>query len=114
MRKSFPLETPNRKPPRVIDAIKNEVRKYLKRERRKDLPDGADFLDFACQVGRDRESAAVTHVAEISASIDTASREEWPEIYIEILAKPGYRTRKDPQQSPESRRLVPLPSIPYL
>ena len=40
MRKTFPLEHPKLKPARVIDSIKNKVRKYLKRERSKTLPKG--------------------------------------------------------------------------
>lgn len=102
MRKTFPLEVSGLKPPRVIAAIKNDVRKYLKRERRKELPEGADFWDFDCQVGPDRATPEVAHVAEIIAAIDTASRENWATIYIEILAKPAHRTRKESGLSPES------------
>jgi hypothetical protein len=100
MRKTFPLEQPKLKPPRVIDSIKNEVRKYLKRERSKTLPEGVDYWDFACQMGRDRDCAAVVHVAEINNAIDAASQENWNEIYLEILAKPGHRTPKDSGSSP--------------
>ena len=102
MRKTFPLEVPGLKPPRVIDSIKSEVRRYLKRERRKKLPEGVDFCDFACQVGPDSASPKVVHLAEINASIDTASREQWSAIYIEILPKPGHRTRKDPDSPPKN------------
>ena len=102
MRKTFPLEVPGLKPPRVIDSIKNEVRKYLKRERRKILPDEADFWDFSCQIGPDSDSPKAAHVKEINAAIDTAARENWNAIYIEILAKPGRRTRKNPESPPES------------
>ena len=100
MRKSFPLEVPNHKPPRVVEAIKAEIRKYLKRERRKPLPEGVDFWDFDCKAGKDAESAETVHVAEITKPIDTASQESWPAIYIEILAKPGHRTKAAPPESP--------------
>ncbi|MDP1685894.1 DUF6172 family protein, partial [Hydrogenophaga sp.] len=45
MRKIFPLtqEALHRDP--VLEAVKHEIRKYLKRERRRDLPEGVDFLD---------------------------------------------------------------------
>ena len=46
MRKIFPLEVHGLKPPRVIESIKHDVRKYLKRERRKALPEDVDFWDF--------------------------------------------------------------------
>ena len=97
MRKSFPLEVSGLKPPRVVDAIKSEVRRYIKRERRKKLPEGVDFCDFACRVGPDEKTTSDAHVAELNARIDTASREQWTAIYIEILAKAGYRTRKNPE-----------------
>lgn len=93
MKKSFPLEVPNHKPPRVVESIKAEIRKYLKRERRKALPEGADFWDFDCRAGKDSESAGVIHVSKITKPVDTASRENWASVYIEILAKPGQRTK---------------------
>lgn len=98
MRKSFPLEVPNRKPPRVIEAIKNEVRKYLKRERAKKLPQGADFWGFDCRVGRADSDAEVVHEAEINQKIDLATSENWGTVYVEIFAKPEQRKRKPRQE----------------
>lgn len=100
MKKSFPLEVPGLKPPRVIESIKKDVRKYIKRERRKQLPEEVDFWDFSCRTGRDADTAVEAHVEELIARIDTASSEQWPAIYIEILAKCGYRTKKSPQDKP--------------
>jgi hypothetical protein len=91
MRKTFPFEKPPHKPPRVVEAIKHEIRKYLKRERRKSLPEGVDYWDFDCRVGRSAEVAEVTHVTEITKAIDVASRADWSSVYVEILAKPGRR-----------------------
>lgn len=101
MKKTFPFEVPPHKPPRVVESIKNDIRRYLKRERRKKLPDDVDFWDFDCRTGADSGSASTVHVAELTAAIDKASAEGWPAIYIEILAKPGHRTRKseDPDTS---------------
>jgi len=101
MRKTFPLEVPGRKSPRVIDSIKSDARKYIKRERRKELPEGVDFLDFDCRVGTTGENAVIVHVSEISAAIETASKEEGSSVYVEILAKPGYRTRRVVETAPE-------------
>jgi hypothetical protein len=100
MRKTFPLEVPNHKPPRVVEAIKAEIRKYLKRERRKPLPEGIDFWDFDCKVGKDAETAEMIHVSEVTKPIDTAFSENWPAVYIEILAKQGHRKHKTPFESP--------------
>lgn len=91
MRKTFPLEVSGLKPPRVIEAIKNDLRKYLKRERRKTLPEGVDFWDFDCKSGPSDEAAEVTHVSALITAVDTAAQESWPSVYIEILAKPGHR-----------------------
>lgn len=93
MRKTFSLEKPPHKPPQVLAAIKNEVRKYLKRERRKKLPKGSDFWDFDCQVGK-TEAERKVHLAEIIGAIDTASEQGWDTVYLEILAKPAIRTQK--------------------
>ena len=46
MRKTFSLTHEKIKTPRLVDAIKHEVKKYLKRERNKKLAEGVDFWDF--------------------------------------------------------------------
>ncbi len=96
MKKTFPLEVPGHQPPRVVEAIKADVRKYLKRERRKALPEGVDFWGFDCKTGRSSEAAEPVHVAELVKAVDTAAQEKWEAVYIEILAKPGHRTKADP------------------
>jgi len=98
MRKTFPFEDPPHKRPQVIAAIKNKVRKYLKRERRKELPDGADYWDFDCRVGQTGPEETV-HVAELIAAIDTAAANDWESIYIEILAKPAVRNKRSPAEN---------------
>ena len=54
MKKTFPLKDPAKADARVLEAIKQDVRKYVKRERRKALPTGVDFWDFNCQLGLDQ------------------------------------------------------------
>jgi hypothetical protein len=100
MRNTFRLEDPPHKPPQVVAAIKNKVRKYLKRERRKALPEGAHFWDFDCQVGQEGPTRVV-HVAELIGAIDAAAENGWATVYIEILAKPGTRRRKSQPPSQE-------------
>ena len=46
MKKTFPLHVPGKEDPRVVEAIKVTLTKYVKRERRKKLPEGVDFWDF--------------------------------------------------------------------
>jgi hypothetical protein len=93
MRKTFPLTDPRHEPPRVVAAIKNDVRKYLKRERGKKLPEGADFWDFDCKVGQ-AEPGNVTHVGDLTKAIDAGVEQGWSAVYIEILAKPATRKAK--------------------
>lgn len=94
MKKNFSLHEKNKRPDRVIEAIKADINKYVARERRKDLPEGVDFWDFDCKVGADAASAKAVHVKEIGKSIDAIVSEKVESIYIEILAKPGVRTKK--------------------
>ena len=69
MKKTFSLSAPDRNPQRVIDAIKHEVRKYVKRERRKTLPADTDFWDFACKVGTATTDATAKPLNEINATV---------------------------------------------
>lgn len=101
MKKNFSLTEPNKKPDRVVEAIKAEVNKYLARERRKALPKDVDYWDFDCRVGEGSDSAKVVHVKELSKSIDEVAQKKVPSVYIEILAKPGYRVKRNLRDSEE-------------
>jgi hypothetical protein len=94
MRKVFPLTAKSHAPSRVLELIKRDVHRYLKRERSKALPEDADFWDFACAVGPDRSRPEAVHVTGIGAALDRGMEQNWPEVYIEILSKPGRRTPK--------------------
>ncbi len=94
MKKTFKLTHPKIKVPRLVAAIKHEVGKYLRRERRKSLPEGADFWDFDCRIGVDEASSEVAHVSDINKSIDHAESKQFETFYLEILAKPGRRSKK--------------------
>ncbi|CAM4001155.1 DUF6172 family protein [Pseudoalteromonas byunsanensis] len=92
MKKTFALTHPKLKPARLVDAIKYEVKKYLRRERNKNLPADADFWDFDCRFGATESQADVIKVAQINKHIDHAVEGQLTSFYLEILAKPGYRT----------------------
>ena len=72
MKKTFQLHQPGKDDQRVVEAIKNDVRKYVKRERRKTLPTGVDFWDFDCRVGPDTTAAEARHLAEVAPAIERA------------------------------------------
>ena len=96
MKKTFQMIDPKIKLPRRVEAIKHEVKKYLQRERRKPLPPGVDFWDFDCRFGADEASSEVIHVADINKAISQAEAQQLESFYLEILAKPGHRSRKAP------------------
>jgi hypothetical protein len=91
MRKNYPLHVEGRHPDRVLDAIKHDVRKYLKRERRRDLPEGVDYWDFDCKVGDSKDSAAVVHLSELIGRIDEVAKAQAVQVYVEVLATHGKR-----------------------
>ncbi len=94
MKKEFKLTDPRKAPARQVDSVKHEISKYLARERRKPVKPGSDYWDFDCKIGTEKENAAEIHVAEINKSIDKIVNENSDHFYIEILAKPGFRTKK--------------------
>jgi hypothetical protein len=98
MKKSFPFSVPGHQPPRVVESIKNDVRKYLKRERRKELPEGVDFWDFNCRVGQGDAEPVPKHVEEIIPAIDEAAACGCAAVYLEIIATPGHRKGKAVKQ----------------
>jgi len=102
MRKTFQMTHPKIKVPRLVEAIKHEVKKYLKRERRKTLPPNVDFWDFDCRYGADEASSEAIHVAAINKFISQAESEQLESFYLEILAKPGHRTKKPKEEQPVS------------
>jgi hypothetical protein len=101
MKKTFKLTHPKIKVPRLVEAIKHEVRKYVKRERRRDLPKGVDFLDFDCRFGSTAEESTTVHLTAINGHIDQAEKEGLESFYVEIISKPGHRTKKPVAAVPE-------------
>jgi hypothetical protein len=94
MKKIFKLSHPKVKLPRLVEAAKHDIRKYLKRERRKVLPEGVDFWDFDCKFGHTVEDAKDIHLSEICKAIDEVEKVELESFYVEILIKPGHRTKR--------------------
>ncbi|KLV09288.1 hypothetical protein ABT56_03615 [Photobacterium aquae] len=93
MKKTFALTHPKKAVPRVVDAVKFEVKKYIKRERNKTLPAGADFWSFDCRFGDTEQEANVIHLKEINKSIDAVVAKGLTSFYLEILAKPSVRQK---------------------
>ena len=95
MKKLFPLTSERHQPARVVEKVKSEVRKYLKRERGKKLGEEFDFWGFDCRTGKISSEVTICHEKEIGKALDEALALEWPTLYIEIIAKPVKRTKRE-------------------
>lgn len=91
MRKTYPLTIEGKHPDRVLEAVKHDVRKYVKRQRRVALPEGVDFWDFDCRFGHSAETAAPVHFGNLIEQIDTAAKDGATAVYVELLVKNGHR-----------------------
>jgi len=93
MKKTFTLTQEGLHPDRVIGAIKHFVRKYVQRERRKRLPEEADYWAFACRVGPTPETAETKLLNAINPAIDSLARAGASAVYIEVLASASRHIR---------------------
>ncbi len=116
MKKTFDLTHEKIKYPRMVDAVKNEIRKYIKRERRKELPEEVDFWDFDCRFGDTEADAKVIHLSEIDACISDIEKRALTSFYVEILAKPGVRAKKETigKEDPQKEIVEEEPPQPVL
>ena len=92
MKKTFQLNLEGKHRDRVLEATKHEIRQYIKRERRKALPEGVDFWDFDCKFGSTATDALPVHFASLTERINALAQEGGAAFYLELLAKPGRRT----------------------
>lgn len=94
VKKTFQLTASNKEPARVIEAIKNEVRKYIKREKRKTLPEGMNVWNIDCRFAKDDAEPEVIQFQDITKCIDDAAALECKSIYLELLSKAIKKERK--------------------
>lgn len=100
MKKTFALTSPKISAECQVNDVKHQIRKYVARERRKTLPEGIDYWDFDCKIGSTPGDAQITTVLEIIKKIDAHVQAQDSTIYVEILAKPAKRNKKEaPQQN---------------
>ncbi|HSC68926.1 MAG TPA: DUF6172 family protein [Cellvibrio sp.] len=95
MKKTFKLHVEGKHPDRLLEAIKHEVRKYVKRERRKTLPKGVDYWAFDCKFGATAETAEVVRLSELTKKMDEVATAGGDSFYIEILAAHGIRKPRE-------------------
>ena len=94
MKKTFSLTHPKIEPARLLEAVRRDIKRYVKRERKKALPVGVDFWDFDCKFGHAEDSAEVVHLSEIKKCLDEVMMLQLKSFYIEILAREGIRRKK--------------------
>jgi hypothetical protein len=70
MKKTYDLRVEGKNPDRLLEAAKNDIRKYIKRCRDKDLPAGMHFWTFTCLVGASEETAQSVHPQQLTEVID--------------------------------------------
>ena len=92
MRKTFSLTAVGKANARVVESVKHEVRKYVKRERAKQLPPQSDAWEFVCKVGSDSQSAERKPLREVGAAIDAIASTGANQVYLEVLAIPARRS----------------------
>ena len=87
MKKTYKLDHPKIKTPRIVDSIKHDIKKYLKKERSNTLPAGAKFWSFECKLGQSEETATVVPQLSLMSSIDDMVENKIMKIYVEMTAK---------------------------
>ena len=88
MKKIFKLTDEKKHEDRVLEAVKNDIRKYAKREKKKDLPDKATmYWDFDCKVGATADDAKEVTFEELTKELDVVKATGATEVYVEVMAK---------------------------
>ena len=106
MKKVFPLTAPGKADARVVESVKHEIRKYVKRERRKPVPAEFEQWDFACRVGTSQATAESSNLRDVGTAIDAVAAAGTGAVYVEITAIPSRRTplERSAVSSPASER----------
>ena len=87
MKKTFKLDHPKIKVPRIVDSIKHEIKKYLKKEREIKLPASTKYLRFDCKLGQSEETAVEVPLLSLTKSIDELVENKATTLYVEMTAK---------------------------
>jgi len=96
MKKIFKLTDEKKHEDRVLEAIKHDIRKYVKREKKKKLPNAATmYWDFDCKVGANADEAEVVKFEALIKALDAVKATGATECYIEILAKTAHKPVKE-------------------
>ncbi len=95
MKKTFLLEVADKNPDRVLDGIKKEIRKYIKREKKKKLPEDMDMWSMDCKFAIGDATPKAIGFIDIMKNVDLAANSDCNTFYLEILASAVKRTPKN-------------------
>jgi hypothetical protein len=102
MKKIFKLTDEKKHEDRVLEAVKNNIRKYVKREKKKNLPDKATmYWDFDCKVGVTAEDAKEVVYEELIKELDVLKATGATEVYVEVIAKAVLKPLKSVEEELE-------------
>ena len=103
MKKVFKLIDEKRHEDRVLEAVKNDIRKYVKREKKKELSDKKTmYWDFDCKIGASSDIAEAIPYEELIKALDKIKAMGVKEVYIEIIAKEVEKPLKPSEDADES------------
>tara|TARA_B110000046_G_C12907419_1_gene361341 strand:+ start:293 stop:661 length:369 start_codon:yes stop_codon:yes gene_type:complete len=94
VKKIYELTAVNKEAERVIEAIKNDIRKYIKREKRKTLPEGMNVWNIDCKFAQNDADPVRIQFQDITKCIDEAAELDCKSIYIELLSNAIKKERK--------------------
>lgn len=96
MKKIFKLTDEKKHEDRVLEAVKHEIRKYVKREKKKKLEDAqSTYWDFDCKIGVTPDSAKMVAYDTLIKELDAVKAAGATECYVEILAKVVQKPTKE-------------------
>ncbi|XPV67439.1 MAG: DUF6172 family protein [Halarcobacter sp.] len=94
MKKTFKLQVENKNQDRIVESIKNEIRKYIKREQRKPLPADKNYWFFDCKFAKNEQTPREIPFADIIRYVNEAVDEKCETFYLEIISKAEKRVEK--------------------
>lgn len=94
MRRTYLLEIEGKNRDRLLEASKHDIRKYIRRERRKPLPAGTPFWDFETRFGVDEAGAYEIAPAELIRAVDAVAAAGGNQFFVQIERKPGVRVAR--------------------
>jgi len=90
-----------------LEAVKHNIRKYVKREKRKELAEPeTTYWDFDCKIGLSAETAECITYQELFKALEKIQTTGAEQVYVEILVKRVTKPLKVPEDVPSRETSV--------